>query len=70
MMRRRQPCVWNIQWPILWHELGLLNTQEEGLRMRLERGGSGEFSGGLGQAGHDWGSASVLSAVARSPGAF
>ena len=32
MMRRRQPCVWNIQRPILWHELGLLNTQEDGLR--------------------------------------
>ena len=47
-----------------------MNTQEDGLGMRLERGGSGEFSGGLGHAGHDWGSASVPSAVARSPGAF
>ena len=70
MMRRRQPCVWNIQQPILWHELGLLNTQEDGLGTRLAGGELGEFDAGLGHAGHDWGSAFVPSAVASSPGAF
>lgn len=73
MMRRRQLRVWNIQQPIVRHELRVLNTQEDSF--------CSWSVVSKGRAGGEWrvvwamqdvirSSAFVPSATGSSPGAF